>query len=80
MLLNLLGERLAAHHAWTEHDKSLDHLAALGVRAANSCAFLHCRVLAHSVLHLGRADAVAAGVDQVVGAPEVEDVAVGYLS
>jgi hypothetical protein len=59
-----LAGRVTAQHL----DEGLDRLAALGIGHANHGAGGHARHFHHRGLDLGRTDAVAGGLDEIIGA------------
>ena len=77
VLLQLRHQRVAGRMAGRQHDVGLDQRAALGVGLGHHGGVGHGRVLDQAVLDLARPDAVAGGLEHVVGAALVPEVAVG---
>jgi len=74
--LQLGHQRIARKAAVGQHDKGLDHRAALGVGLGHHGGVDDGGVLDQTVFDLARADAVAGGLEHVVGAALVPEVAV----
>ncbi len=77
MLLQLGHQRIPGRVAGRQHDIGLDQRAALGIRLGHHGRVGHGRVLDQAVFDLAGPDAVAGGLEHVVGAPLVPEVAVG---
>ena len=76
MLLQRTHQGVVAHLPWRQHDISLDHRAAVGIGLGHHHGIGHRRVLDEAILDLARADAVAGGLEDVVAAALVPEVAV----
>jgi hypothetical protein len=68
VVLDAPGNGIIAVDSGLEHNERLHRLPAIDVRNANDGAFEYRFVLQHRRLHLGRADVVTGGDNEVVGA------------
>src|SRR5690348_12558847 len=76
VFLNLLGQEIAPKDSWAQNDECLHDLAAFDVRTADDRAFLHRHMLYDRILDLDRSDAIASGIDHIIGAAEIEDISI----
>src|SRR6185503_343675 len=76
MILYLLNKIFRWWKSWLKHDEGLDYLAARLVGLADHRGVRDRGMLHEAGFDFGRADAVAGGLDHVVRAPLVPEVAV----
>ena len=77
VLLQLIGQRMAGLMACMQHDKGFHQFGSLRIWLADYRRFDNCRVFHQGALHVKGADSVARRGDDVIGAADETDAAVG---